>query len=100
MAVGDFGVESHVMPPLRRHRAFVEDRLDGAFRDTCLAVNAMVWVDGEHLLCLVEAVAWTDRDAVGVFAANAWFGDDECHELLLARDRGTAAKPTWLGCAP
>jgi hypothetical protein len=43
----------------------------------------MVRVDVKHLLPLVETVAGADGDAVGVLAADARFGHDERHELLL-----------------
>jgi S1-C subfamily serine protease len=67
--------------PLRRDVAVVEDRLHGTLRHAGLAVDALVRVDVQLRLVLVEAVARTDRHAVGVLAVPTRFAHDERHRL-------------------
>src|SRR6185295_14688000 len=55
------------------------DRLGRAFRLADPAVDALVRVDDEHVLALVEAVHGADFDAVHVLALDAGFGDDVGH---------------------
>src|SRR5262249_17055574 len=55
MTTRPLGVESDVMPPFLGNIVFMEDRLDRAFRHAGLAVDAILRVDVEHLLALVEA---------------------------------------------
>src|SRR3981081_1449638 len=74
------GVELNVLRPRGRHGRVVENRLDGTLRQTRLAVNAMLRINVEHLLVLIEAVAGTDGDAVGVLAVMTGFANDEGHE--------------------
>src|SRR5258708_6744113 len=98
------GVEGVVGLPFLRDGGFVEDRLNRAFRHAGLAVDAVVRVDVQHLLALVEALHRADRDTVGVLAAVTGLGDDEGHERLLAmRVRELAAWPRRPGpprCLP
>src|SRR5207248_4612244 len=58
-----------------------DDRLDRAFGLADAAIDALVGMDDEHVLALVEAVDRTDLDAIHVLAANAGFGDDVSHGL-------------------
>ena len=55
------------------------DRVDRAFRLADPAVDALVGVDDEHVLALVEAVDRADLDAIHVFAADAVVVDDVGH---------------------
>jgi len=48
------------------------------------AVDALVGVDHQHVLALVEAVDGADLDAVHVLALDAVFGDDVGHALIIA----------------
>ena len=57
-----------------------QDRLGGAFGLAHAAVDALVGVDDEHVLALVETVDRAHLDAVHVFALDAIFSDDVCHE--------------------
>jgi hypothetical protein len=52
------------------------DRIYRAFRLANPAVNALIGVNDEHVLTLVEAVYWTHFDAVHVFALDAALVDD------------------------
>src|SRR5205823_11475833 len=70
------GVERNEMLPLRRHLGSREDCGDGALRDARPAINALVRVDIEHLLILIEAIGRADGDAIGVLAIVARLGDD------------------------
>ncbi len=58
----------------------VKDGFDRAFWCASLAVDAMFRVDKQHLLALMEAFARANDDAVGVLAAKAGFGHNECHD--------------------
>ena len=49
------------------------------------AVDAVVRVDVEHRVVLVEALHRADDAAVGVFALVAAFGDDVRHSAILSR---------------
>jgi len=55
------------------------DGVDRAFRLADPAVDALVGMNDEHVLALVEAVHRTDFDAIGVFALDANFSDDVGH---------------------
>ena len=44
--------------------------------------NAVVGVDDEHVLALVEAIDRADLDAIGVFALDAGFIDDVGHAVV------------------
>jgi len=50
------------------------------------AVDALVGVNDEHVLALVEAVYRTNLDAVSVLAANAGLVDDASHWWSLHRE--------------
>ena len=78
------------------------DRLGRALRLADAAVDALVRVDDQHVLALVEAVHGADFDAVHVLALDAGFGDDVGHCGLvsvvagagrrLSHSRGPAAR--------
>ncbi len=69
--------------PLLGGVVFVEDRLDGTDRLTCTAVDALVGVDVEHPLALVNAVDGTFVDTRLVEQVDTRLGDDVGHDLLL-----------------
>src|SRR6185503_13655233 len=56
------------------------DRLGRAFGLADAAVDALIRVDDEHVLALVEAVHGADFDAIHVLALDAGFGDDVGHK--------------------
>src|SRR6185436_11622119 len=56
------------------------DRLGRAFGLADAAVDALIRVDDEHVLALVEAVHGADFDAIHVLALDASFGDDVGHK--------------------
>jgi hypothetical protein len=61
-------------------------RLDGVHRAFRLAhptIDALVGMDDEHVLALVEAVHGTDFDAIHVLALDADFSDDVRHQSHL-----------------
>src|SRR5262245_29777188 len=72
-------VELHELRPPRRHVGVVEDRLDRAFGYARFAVDAIVGVDIQHHVVLIEAVARANDDAVGVLAILARLANDKCH---------------------
>ena len=57
-------------------------RLDGvhwAFRLAHPAIDALVGVDHQHIGALIEAIHGANFNAVGIFAFDAYFGDDISH---------------------
>src|SRR5262249_62256649 len=77
------GVDLDVFAPLRRHRALLEDRADGAGRLAGATVNALIGIDIEHLDVLevwlalrgVDAIYRTDIHAGGIFDADTGLGN-------------------------
>ena len=63
-------------PFLKPGFAISLDGIDGAFWFAYATVDALVRMDGEHVLALVEAVHGANLDAVHGFAANAAIVDD------------------------
>src|SRR5512136_2288668 len=61
------------------------DSLGGALRLAYAAVDALVRMDHEHVLALVEAVHRTDFHAIHIFALDAVFRDDIGHERFSWR---------------
>jgi hypothetical protein len=57
------------------------DGFDRAFGDASLAVNAIIGVNDQLAIQLVEAGDGADLDAVSEFAAVAFAGDDMRHKL-------------------
>src|SRR5262249_60222656 len=55
------------------------DGVDRAFRLAHAAIDALVRMNDEHVLALVEAVDRTDFHAIHVLAANATLVDDVGH---------------------
>ena len=53
-----------------------------AFGDADGAINALIRMDDEHILALIEAIDRADLDAVHIFALDAVFDDDIGHERL------------------
>lgn len=47
----------------------MEDRFDGAFGDACFAIDAVFWINVQHVRAFVEAVAGAYHYAIGVLAA-------------------------------
>ena len=63
------------------------DRLDRTFRLAHAAIDALVGMDDQHVLALVEAIHGAHLDAIHVFALNATFDDDIRHSRLSGRAR-------------
>ena len=80
-----FGIE--LEPLLKRRLGVGLNRLDRAFGLAHPAVDALVRVDDEHVLALVEAIHGADFDAVHVLALDAVFGDDVSHRARIIRPR-------------
>src|SRR2546427_12383782 len=78
--------------PLLRHAVVREDRLDRARRLAGLAVDALVGVDVELILPLVDAIDGTDLDAGLVLHPDAGLGDHERHAILPRTSAQRAAR--------
>ena len=77
-----FGIFCIKAQPILQVRVGVRlDRLDWAFWLAHSAIDALVWMDDEHVLAFVKAVDRTDFNAIGVFAFDTVFGDHECHDI-------------------
>src|SRR5262249_50811827 len=74
-----------VVAPLLGQIVFVGDRLDGADRLAGTAVDALVGVDVQHAVALVDAVDGALVDAGAVFQIDAGKGDDVGHSPILER---------------
>ena len=81
--VEELDVRLVVVLPLLGHVVLVEDRLDRADRLAGAAVDALVGVDVEHPLALVDAVDGALLDARLVQHVDARLGDDVGHRRLL-----------------
>ena len=68
------------------HRDLLEDRLPGALRLAGAAVDALVGVDIELVLSLVDAIHGADVHARLVLHGNAGFSNDVGHERSLGSD--------------
>src|SRR5471032_500560 len=66
------------------------DRAGRAFGLTDAAVDALVWIDDQHVFALVEAIHGADFDTVHVLALDASLGHDIGHQTLLKRPRVNA----------
>jgi len=74
--------------------------LDGfgrAFWLAHAAVDAFVRMDNKHVFTRVEAVHWTDLDAIHVFALDAVVGDYESHGASL---RVVSSRSMAAACVP
>src|SRR5262249_17684358 len=69
--------------PVRRRLVLGEDGLDGADGLAGAAVDALIGMDVEHGLALVDAIHGADLDAGLVFHVDARFRDDVRHYSLL-----------------
>ena len=78
---GMFGIEREVRLPGGGQLSVMVDRLDGAFRDASLAIDAMVRIDVQHVLVLVKALAWAHDHAIGVLAVTARFANNVRHGI-------------------
>jgi hypothetical protein len=74
-------------PALEAGLGVREDRLSWAFGLAHTAVDALIGVNDEHVLALVEAVDRADFHAIHVLALDAVVGDDEGQGTLLGQGR-------------
>src|SRR3954468_19266056 len=79
-ALGVFGV--YLEPLLQPGLGVRLDGVRGTFGFADAAVDALVGMDDQHVLALVEAVDGADLNAVGIFAFDAGFSDDVSHPIL------------------
>src|SRR5690606_38831312 len=89
----EFDVGLVVVGPLLGQVVFVVDRLDGADRLAGTAVDALVGVDVEHPVTLVDAVDGALVDTGAILQIDAGQGDDVGHSSILIRSdaRGRTA---------
>src|SRR5206468_5649563 len=87
------GVGGGELLPLRRHVVLVEDRLDRADRLAGAAVDALVRVDVEHPVALVDAVDRAFLDAGLVLDVDARLGDDVGHRVPPGAAVGATSSP-------
>ena len=75
------GIFSIELNPLLGFRLGIRtDRISWTFRLTYTAIDALVWMDNQHVFALIETVYRADLYAVGVFAINAGVVNDIGHK--------------------
>jgi hypothetical protein len=80
-----FGILAvEVEPPVEIRLGVGLDRVDRALRLADAAIDALVGMDDEHVVALVEAVDRANFDTIGVFALDANFSDDVGHRSHMA----------------
>src|SRR5207248_11122991 len=72
------------------------DRIHRAFGFADAAIDALVGVDHQHVLALVEAIHGADFHAIHVFAFDAIVVDDVGHRLTEPLDLRSIAPTAWL----
>src|SRR5262245_62917655 len=82
MVLEELLIELDVVLPLIRGLVLGEDRLDRADRLAGAAVDALLGVDVQHLVTLVNAVNRADLHAGLVLHADARLGNDVGHRIL------------------
>ena len=74
-----FRVETDEVFVFGGHLPLRKDRLDGAFVDTLVAVDASLGIDVQHLIAFAEAVTRANDHAVGILAPKARGRDNVGH---------------------
>src|SRR5258708_900053 len=82
------GVELRVFLPFLGKVVFVEDGFDGTLGNARLTVNALLGVDVQHRLPLIEALYRAHDDAIRVFAIETRLGYDVSHYSFLSLEFG------------
>lgn len=83
-----FGILGGPFGPLRWDIGLGENRFHRAFRDTCLAVNAIDRIDIQHFVVLVEALHRANDAAIGVLAVETGFANRVSHvQSFLSTDQ-------------
>ena len=75
-----FGVEFNIGVPFFWHVVLEENGFSRAFVCTGVTIDALFRINEQHGLAFMKAVAGADCHAVRIFAVEAWFSNDECHE--------------------
>ena len=68
--------------PFFRQIVFVENCFYRALWDTCLTVNAFIWMNVKHLVAFIKAFDRANNNAVCVLAGEAGLSNDMCHIRL------------------
>ena len=74
-------VELSVFGEFRREISFRVDGVDGAYLDTCRAIDALIRVNDELVIQFVKARDRAHLHAVGKLASIAFLGDDVGHRV-------------------
>src|SRR5581483_465973 len=81
----EHGVDAYELLPLLRQSVRRKDRLDGALRFACTAIDTFLRIDNQHSIANVDAVHRADVDARLVLDVDAGLGDHVGHDDLLYR---------------
>lgn len=57
----------------------MENRFHRALSDASFAIDALIWMDVEHLVPFVKALDWANDNAVGISATNTGLSDNVSH---------------------
>jgi hypothetical protein len=89
------------MRPLSGNSVLGENCFDRAFWYACIAINACLGIDYEHVVIEVEGFNGTNEGTVSITTVHAWFRYDISHEfsspgavmILLHRVQHYACSP-------
>ena len=76
---GTIGIQLNVIEPLHRNVVLIKDRFHRALGNARFAINALVWININHLGVLIEAFGWENFQARFVLAAFTRFSHDHRH---------------------
>ena len=79
-----FRVQLLEWQPLFREVVFMENSLNRAFRNACLAINAFIWVDVKDLITFIKALDWANHNTVGVLACKARLSNYVSHRNIIS----------------
>jgi len=97
--IEELGVNLFKFIPLGWDIIFVIDRFDRADRFAGAAINALIRLDVEHPIALVDAIDWALFDTGLIFNIHTRKRDHICHERLLTTSFRVLLKEkrTYLG---
>src|SRR5262249_49881241 len=65
--------------PLRRDTRFGENRFNGAFGNTGIAINTSLRIYNQHVVVKMKCLNRTNKCTISVATIHTWFGNDVGH---------------------
>lgn len=69
----------YIIFPLHGHICVRENRLNGTLRLTCTTIDALIGMNVELVLALIDTVDWTNFNTTRVVRIDTGLGDDIGH---------------------